>query len=334
MKRFLKWLFIVLLVLIVVYFFGPHPAAPVYARALPQVPADLSALETSVQQQEAALPVKPENEARIVWAGDSVKQKTPYAIVYLHGFSASQEEGDPVHTDIAKKYHCNLYLSRLYGHGLKDTVTALKDFTVDKFWESCKQAIAIGKQLGEKVIIMCTSTGGTAALKLAAEYPEIAGLVLLSPNVEINDGNAWLLNNPWGEKIAEFVKDGKYIYSSLQTEEYKKYWYHRYCISGAVELQEMIETSMTKDVFAKITQPLLLLYYYKDEQHQDPVVKVSAMKDMFAAVATPAAQKRAFALPEAGNHVLGSHVISKDIPTVEMHISDFLEQVMGLKAKS
>ena len=34
---------------------------------------------------------------------------------------------------------------------------------------------------------MATSTGGTLALKLAAEYPDIAGLILLSPNIAIND---------------------------------------------------------------------------------------------------------------------------------------------------
>ena len=51
--------------------------------------------------------------------------------------------------------------------------------------------------------------GGTLALKLAAEFPEIAGLVLLSPNISINDPNAWLLNNPWGLQIARMIK-GKY----------------------------------------------------------------------------------------------------------------------------
>ncbi len=34
---------------------------------------------------------------------DSLKEKTEYAVVYLHGFSASQEEGDPVHYTVCKK---------------------------------------------------------------------------------------------------------------------------------------------------------------------------------------------------------------------------------------
>ena len=38
---------------------------------------------------------------------------------------------------------------------------------------------------------------------------------------------------------------------------------------------------MNKETFKKVNQPTLLLYYYKDETHQDAVVKVSAMQKMF-----------------------------------------------------
>ena len=50
------------------------------------------------------------------------------------------------------------------------------NLTADKLWNSAKEAYAIGRQLGKKVILIATSTGGTLALKLAAEYPDIAGL--------------------------------------------------------------------------------------------------------------------------------------------------------------
>lgn len=329
MRKFFKWLVIAVLALTVVYILGPRPAHPEYNTALPAVPGAQS-LDSFLVQHEKAFDVKPENDARIVWY-DSAKRKTPYSIVYLHGFSASQEEGDPVHTDIAKTFGCNLFLARLAEHGLNDTVNALKEFTADKFWESCKEAYAIGKQLGEKVIIAATSTGGTAALKLAATYPDIAGLVLMSPNIAINDPNAWLLNNPWGKQIAKLVKGGSYIYSSNQTAEYKKYWNSKYRIESAVQLEEMLETSMNKKTFSKVNQPLLLLYYYADEEHQDKVVSVKAMKKMFEQVATPANKKQHFAIPGAQNHVLGSHVISKDIPSVEKYIKEFLVGVMGLK---
>ena len=202
--RKLKWLLIIVAILAIAYFAGPNPSTPVYSIAMPQVPAEPASLVNFITQQEAAHTVKPDNEARIVWANDSLKNKTEYSLVYLHGFTASQGEGDPVHRDLAKKFGCNLYLSRLAEHGI-DTTEPMVNLTAANYWETAKEALSIGRQLGQKVILVGTSTGGTLALQLAAEYPDIYSLVLLSPNIAINDPNAWLLNNPWGLQIARMV---------------------------------------------------------------------------------------------------------------------------------
>ncbi len=329
--RFLIRLFAVLLVLVIVYLFGPHPATPVYDQVVPVVPAAAATLEKYIADQESKHKIKPDNEARIVWANDSSKQKTEYAIVYLHGFSACQEEGDPVHRNLAKQFGCNLYLSRLSQHGI-DTSDALANMTADNLWESAKEAYAIGKQLGNKVILMGTSTGGTLALQLAAAYPEVAGLVLLSPNIAINDRNAWLLNNPWGLQIARLVKGSEFNIIKKDNPEYKKYWNDKYRLEATVQLEELLETTMTNTHFAKIKQPTLVLYYYKDEMHQDPVVKVSAMKDMFAHLGTPEEQKKMIPIPEAGNHVLGSPIQSKDIITVEKEGVAFMKETLHMTA--
>jgi esterase/lipase len=327
--RFLTRLFAVLLVLVIVYLFGSHPATPVYELSVPAVPSASATLEKYVADQESKHKIKPDNEARIVWANDSTKQKTEYAIVYLHGFSACQEEGDPVHRNLAKQFGCNLYLSRLSQHGI-DTTDALANMTADNLWESAKEAYAIGKQLGNKVILMGTSTGGTLALQLAAAYPEVAGLVLLSPNIAINDPNAWLLNNPWGLQIARLVKGSKFNIIKKDNPEYKKYWNDQYRLEATVQLEELLETTMINSNFSKIKQPTLVLYYYKDEQHQDPVVKVSAMKDMFAHLGTSEEQKKMIPIPEAGNHVLGSPIQSKDIITVEKEAAAFMKETLHL----
>lgn len=329
--RFFKGLLVAALVLAIIYLLGPRPARPLFAHVLPNVPAAPAQLEDYVAQEEARHKLKPDNEARIVWANDSLKQQTEYAIVYLHGFSASQEEGDPVHRDIAAKFGCNLYLSRLAEHGI-DTVDALVNMTADNLWQSAERAYAIGKQLGKKVILMGTSTGATLALQLAAAYPEIAGLVLYSPNIAINDKNAWLLNNPWGLQIARLVKGSPYNVAKNNTPEYKQYWNWQYRLEGAVQLQELLEMEMKPETFARVRQPVLTLYYYKDEQHQDPVVKVSAMKDMMALLGTPASKKRMIPVPNAGSHVMASPIQSKDIVTVEQKTAAFLQEIMGLTA--
>lgn len=326
--KFLKWFGFTILVLIIVYFMGPRPSRPVYSKELPSVPVGSAALEDYVARREAKHKLKPDNEARIIWYNDTLKQKTEYAVVYLHGFSASQEEGDPVHYQFAQKFGCNLYLSRLDAHGI-DTSAPLASFTAEGIWKSAKEAFAIGKQLGNKVILMSTSTGGTLALKLAAEHPEIAGLILLSPNIAINDPSAWMLNNPWGLQIAHLML-GKYHNVPDTTAVYAQYWNNRYVTKSLVQLEELLETTMKESVFNKVTQPVLLLYYYKDETNQDKVVKVSAMKRMFRQLGTVDSLKREVAVPNAGDHVIGSYIKSKDVETVLAECEKFATEILKI----
>jgi len=95
----------------------------------------------------------------------------------------------------------------------------------------------------------------------------------------------------------------------------------------------LVETSMTKKIFNKVTQPTLVLYYYKDEQHQDNVVKVSAMKEMFAQLKTANDKKKMIAIPNAGNHVLGSPIVSHDIISPQKEITSFLSTTMNMPLK-
>ena len=102
--RTLKILLGLLLLLIVVFFLGPKVERPKVEKPYPKVTSDLAQLEQEIISGEASVGnMKADNEARIIWA-DSIPQKTPYSIVYLHGWSASQEEGDPVHIETAKRY--------------------------------------------------------------------------------------------------------------------------------------------------------------------------------------------------------------------------------------
>ncbi len=321
MKNFLKIFAIIIVILGIVYLVGPTAQSAKYEMTLPTLPS-LDSLTTYVKKQESKHQIKPGNEAEIVWA-DSSHQQTEYAVVYLHGFSASKEEGNPVYQNFAKSIKANLYLARLADHGI-DTVAPMQYFTADRLWETAKEAFAIGKKLGKKVILIGTSTGGTLALQLAANYPEIHSLILLSPNIAINDDKAWLLNNPWGLQIARMVTGGNERVLDGKTPTYKKYWYDHYRLESVVELQELLESTMTKSLFKKVKQPTLMLYYYKNKQEQDPVVKVSAMLKMFDELG--ATKKEKLALPNTGNHVMGSYITSKDIPSVEKAIADFAQK--------
>lgn len=326
--RFLKWFGIFLVILIILYFLGPQPSTPKYKNDLPSIPSDVMQLEKYIAANEATHKLKPDNEARVVWFNDSTKEKTEYAVVYLHGFSASQEEGDPVHREFAKKFGCNLYLARLAEHGV-DTTNPLANYTAEKSWRSAVEAYAIGKQLGRKIILMSTSTGGTLALKLCGEFPDIVANIMMSPNIAINDPNAWLLNNHWGLQIAHLIV-GKQRTVEDTTALYAKYWNNRYSTSSLVQLEELLESTMKESTFKKVTQPTLMLYYFKDKDHQDPVVKVSAMKRMFAQLGTPDSLKRELPLPNTENHVLASPIKSKDVESVKKEIDKFAIEILKL----
>lgn len=311
-----------------VYFLGPKPDHPRFDAALPSVPEQPDLLEAHINDKENDFNIKPDNEARIIW-NDSNRSKTEYAVVYLHGFSASQKEGDPVHRRFAERFGCNLFLSRISDHGV-DTTEALMRFTADRAWNSAKEALAVGSRIGEKVIIISTSTGGTLALMLAARYPrQVHALINLSPNIAINDPAAFLLNDPWGLYIARMVIGGKYRETGVSEEE-SRYWNAKYRLEAVVQLEALLESSMGQETFKMVSQPSLTLYYYKNENEQDPQVKVSAMLEMHEQLATPDSLKVAIALPAAGAHVIGSDLTSHDVEGVFAEMEKFALVRLGM----
>ena len=327
-RRFIKITFPILLIA-GIYFLGPEPEKPKYDLQMPLVPSDPDELETYVASQESKHKIKPGCEAQIVWK-DTTRTKSVYAVVYLHGFTATQMEGNPTHRRFASDFGCNLYLSRLADHGI-DTTEALLYYTPDRVWESAKEALAIGKQLGEKIILMSTSTGSTLALKLAAEYPDdVDALINLSPNIALKHPAAFVSNNPWGLQIARLIVGGKYNMSDSNDEE-SKYWTKKYRLEAVCQMQQLLETTMSKDLFHRIKQPSLTVYYYKNEEEQDPQVRVSAMLEMNEQLSTPKELKVAANVPTAGAHPLGSSLTSKDVEGVYAEIEKFAIEKLKLQ---
>lgn len=324
-----KVLLTVLGVLMGVYFLGPKVEVPSLDKTLPEVTSSLESLELKINKEENSITnIRPDNQARIVWF-DSIPKKTKYSIVYLHGWSASQEEGDPIHLETAKRFGCNLYLPRLAGHGLNEEEPML-NLTADQVIDSAKEAIAIGKQLGERVILMATSTGGTLALHLAGGDEDIAALLLYSPNIEIYDTNAKLLTKPWGLELAKLVKGGDYHEFDTEIALKNQYWTTKYRVEALTHLQAMMDYTMTTKTFNQVTQPVFLGYFYKNDDVQDNVVSVPAMLKMYDQLGTSIDKKKKVAFPNAGDHVMTSYVSSKDLVSVQNETTLFLMEVLGL----
>ena len=318
------------LVLLGALFFGPKAEFEQVDGNIASINVPLNQLDQFIADKEASVEnLKPDNQSRVIWA-DSIR-KTEYAVVYLHGFSASIWEGDGIHTQFAERYGANLYLARQQDHGIADKNTFL-NLTPKNYMDSAKEAIAIGQLLGEKVILMSCSTGGTHSLYLTAHNPEMVhAQIMYSPNIAIANPAAQLTTMPWGEYIAsgligDNVKSG--AYGKPDMENYATTEYHT---KGVIALEALLEQTMLPETFNKITSPYFVGYYYKNEEAQDPVVSVAAMLEMAEQTATSDDKKRLVPFADVNNHVVCSLRQSKDIETVRKETYQYAEEVLGME---
>ena len=324
----IKKRYLVPLLLVGTLFLGPRPNYPDLDPEIQDLALSIEEVAPFVQERESKVAhLKPDNEARVIWA-DSVRQ-TPYSVVYLHGFSASPMEGDPVHQEFAERYGCNLYLARIADHGL-DYGESFANLTPQDMVDSGKEAIAIGKILGEKVILMSCSTGGTLSIYLSAENPEdVHAQILYSPNITLYTSAAKMLTYPWGKQLGLMVEGSHRSLDGMKGEA-RNYWTTKYRIDGVISLMSLLEKTMTPEIFAKVNQPLMMGYYYKNEDEQDKIVSVPAMLQFFEAAGTPENLKKNVPFPNVGDHVLTSRLKSQDLDDVREKTFQFAVEALGL----
>jgi esterase/lipase len=331
MKTVLKWFLGIILTLFLIYSVGPRPSKPDFNIHEINLPVSLSDMENVINQSEKAVKgIKPDNQARIIWADSSKKEKTKIAFLYLHGFSASQAEGDPVHKDLAKKYNANLYLSRLAEHGINRGDSTMLNLTAQEYEASAENALAIAKKLGDEVVVIGTSAGGALTLYLASRHPEIKAIVLYSPCVKLFDATATILDKPWGLQIARLVSGGPVKKFEPESKVHANYWQLNYRIEALVALQNLISNTMRPEVFFKIKCPVFLGYYFKNDSEQDKTVSIPAMLKMYSELGTPEELKQKEAFPGSGAHVIASYIRSKDWLGVEKETDKFLSDIVKL----
>ena len=329
MSKTLRITFIILIVLLIGFISGPRVSKPQVNTELTPFQGSLDEAVEVIQRDSIENETRPGNASKFIWYNDSLKNKTEYVLVYLHGFSASPEEGNPAHYYFANRYGMNLYIPRLFEHGLKKDIP-LKNFTGEGFINSAKEAIAKAKVLGDKVIIMACSTGATAGLYIASGNPDIHALICYSPNVDLYDKTSNIITMPWGVQLSKMVIGGD-IYHWDADSIRQQYWYTDYAVESIAEMKAMLQTTMVTEVFNKIEQPLFMGYYYKNEKEQDNTVSVEKMKEMFNQLATPKTLKRRVAFPNVANHAIQNKYSSNDYEAVLQETYRFAEEILDLK---
>lgn len=265
-------------------------------------------------------PTKPEVDAQILWA-DSVPQKTDIAIVYLHGFSGTWRDGSPAIDRVAKELHANVYLARLHGHGLR-VPEPLIDYSPDSVYASALHALTVGKQLGKRVVLIGTSTGSTLGLMLAAKRPQdVAAVVNWSPNIRLAHPLSFLSNGPWGLQLTRMIVGGDYRAVQMPDPRRAKYWYMRYRAEAIPQLQALLEASMTPETFAAIKQPVLTMCWFKNNDVQDSLVSVDAMRTMHTQLSS---SKKQLIELDAEAHEIGYAPESKSVDEVVRRTVEFI----------
>ena len=251
MRRVILGFCVLLLVLLAAWALGPRVAIDETIHA-EEIPSDIDAW---IKQQEAAVPdLVAGSEKRIVWA-NGVGQRSDKVLVYLHGFSSSRQETAPLAENLASALGTNLFETRLTGHGRSEA--AMTEASVNDWLNDAMEALAIAQRLGDEVIVIGVSTGGTLAWWLAARAPQqLDKLVLISPNFKLRAGGTELLAGPWGEQITRLLM-GEARCFETQNPQQAKYWTECYQTKalqpmfGLLKLVESIPASaVSQPVFA------------------------------------------------------------------------------------
>jgi pimeloyl-ACP methyl ester carboxylesterase len=185
-------------------------------------------------------------QKEIIWAYPNSKAKTKLAIVYIHGFSASKGEIRPVPDKVAAALGANLFYTRLTGHGQNGPAMAVA--TVNDWINDYAEAMAIGRMIGEKVIIIATSTGAGLST-WAATQPElskdVAAMVFVSPNYGVQASGSFLLTMPWGRQLANLIIGPEREFAPVN-EAHGKYWTPKYPTNAVLPMAA--QTKLARDV--------------------------------------------------------------------------------------
>ncbi len=178
--------------------------------------------------------------------------------------------------------------------------------------------------MGERVYLLSSSTGTTLSLFLAANDPEIDGILGLSPNIDMYDQKSKMLNGPWGLQLARKIFGGKYR-SWEGPEGVSDYWMTHYRLEGIQALRHLVSKTMTEETFASVKCPVFIGYWYKNEEVQDKTISVKAILDASETIQSASSYTEFKAYPDAGAHVMISDLWNPNTVEIEDDLIRFIE---------
>ena len=186
---------------------------------------DIEDIDNLLKSQENMIRgLRPGTEKYVLWArGNGVKTKT--SIVFIHGFSASRVEIDPVVDLIAAELNANVFFTRLRGHGQDGK--ALGEATYEQFLDDTIEAIEIGKSIGDDVILIGCSTGCSLIHITLSQEHDIKAAIYISPNFGPKPIKGQALRLPGAKFLVPLVYGKEHSFVAIN-DEYTTCWTTKY----------------------------------------------------------------------------------------------------------
>ncbi|WP_179379914.1 alpha/beta hydrolase [Jannaschia marina] len=309
MRRLLKgfgWLIGGLAVLAVgLWIFGP------YEEVDTGVDFDAATVPDDVDgwlaDREGRVPdVSPDHTKRVLWAG-APGTRSDLVLVYLHGFSATLWETRPLADRLGEELGANVFYTRLAGHGRDGA--AMAEPQAGDWVEDLAEAMAVAEKLGDRVVVIGTSTGGTLAALLAAEpalealRDDLAGVIFISPNFRVVNPAARLLSMPAARHWAPLVAGETRSFEALNAR-HARHWTTEYPTRALLPMQALIDHAAALD-YAVAEVPALFWYAPADQ-----VVDAAATRAVTSEWGGTATTREIDVHPDDDPY---SHVIAGDI---------------------
>lgn len=320
-KGFYYALMVVMLLSVVLFFAKNKYYKPIN----PPLSESFQAYYQDQLKESEILGVRSGDEEKLIYLG----QKTNRAILYIHGFGAARAEGEFVVDSLSKLWKANTYYVRLPGHGLDDVAHAEASF--DQYLMEVEEALYHMQEIGDSIIIVGTSMGGLLATYLAANYPEmVQGLILFSPFYDYADPLGFAVKIPGFVDLFALIngnernfKPSKEFKERVQSG-YENHWTMNQKVTAVKSLEHLRNFVAKSELYKKVQAPVLMMYYYKGENHQDKAASVAAMLEAFDSFSSNYKVKHAIS---DGRHVLASKYMKTDKASIFSYLSDWEKQL-------
>ncbi|WP_053334367.1 alpha/beta hydrolase [Gemmatimonas phototrophica] len=262
-----RWPVVTAALVLLILLAGPRTCvrAPDLGVVRSAVPTAITALPAWLQQREEQAGAMDTAVAkRIRFADPAAPVKTAWSVVYLHGFSATRQETAPVSELVAKSLGANLFETRLRGHGLPGD--SLGSVTAQDWLTDAVEALEIGRRLGDSVLVIGTSTGGTLGVWLATlesgQREGLHALALISPNFGPKDPAAAVLTLPWAKVLLpRFIPQREW---TARNDEQRRFWTMKYPSTALFPMQALVEHTRSQSLKG-YNVPTLVFFHENDQ---------------------------------------------------------------------